>query len=101
MTPTIAPRRLWWLSAGFGVWCLALVVLYALHAIGCAFGWPAGALRSSLVLVFVAHLVVIGWISRFTTSAATIIPRWAWSEMVPLSASSWMAPRSSPSTVVT
>ncbi|MDM0001597.1 hypothetical protein QTI24_23530 [Variovorax sp. J22P240] len=57
----VPPRRLWWLAAGFVVWCIALVILYALHAIGCAFGWPAGALRWSLVIVFLAHLAVIGW----------------------------------------
>ena len=38
--------------------------LYALHAIGCVFAWPAGTLRLSLVVVFVAHLVVIGWMWR-------------------------------------
>ena len=57
----IPPGRLGWLAAGFGVWCSALVVLYALHAIGCAFAWNAGPLRLSLVLVLAAHLVVIGW----------------------------------------
>jgi hypothetical protein len=57
----LAPRRLWWLAGGFVVWCIALVVLYGLHAVGCAFGWPAGALRGSLVSAFLAHLVVIGW----------------------------------------
>ena len=59
--PAVPPRRLWWLAGGFIVWCLALVVLYALHAIGCAFGWPAATLRWTLVLVFIAHLVAIGW----------------------------------------
>ncbi len=58
---TVAPRRLWWLGAAFVVWCSALVVLYALHAIGCAFGWSAVALRWGLVLVFLLHLAVISW----------------------------------------
>lgn len=63
MSAVLVPsRRLWWLAAGFVVWSIALVVLYALHAIGCAFGWSAGALRWSLIAVFLAHLVVIGWI---------------------------------------
>ncbi|SEB19280.1 hypothetical protein [Variovorax sp. YR216] len=57
----VPPGRVWWLAAAFVVWCVALVILYALHAIGCAFGWSAGALRWSLVLVFIAHLLVIGW----------------------------------------
>jgi hypothetical protein len=59
-----APRRLWWLGAGFVVWCSALVVLYALHAIGCAFAWSSGALRLGLAAVLLAHLIVIGWMWR-------------------------------------
>jgi membrane protein YdbS with pleckstrin-like domain len=57
----VPPRRLWWLLAGFGVWCSALVFLYAVHAIGCAFAWPAGALRLALALVLLVHLIVISW----------------------------------------
>ena len=60
----VPPRRLWWLAAGFVVWCSALVALYAIHAIGCAFAWTTGSLRLTLVVVFVAHLVVVGWIWR-------------------------------------
>ena len=60
----VPPRHLWWLAAGFTVWCSALVVLYALHAIGCAFAWPTGALRWSLAGVLAAHLIVLGWIWR-------------------------------------
>lgn len=67
---TIPPRRVWWLGAGFVVWCVALVVLYALHAIGCAFGWSTGALRWSLVIVFIAHLVAVGWTWRNFAMAA-------------------------------
>ena len=58
----LPPRRLWWLGAGFALWCSALVMLYALHAIGCTFGWGAAALRVSLAFVFVAHVVVIAWL---------------------------------------
>jgi hypothetical protein len=60
----LPPGRLWWLAAGFGVWCSAIVVLYALHAIGCAFAWSAGPLRLSLAVVLLAHLIIIGWIWR-------------------------------------
>jgi hypothetical protein len=60
----VPPNRLWWLAAGFGVWCSALVILYALHAIGCIFAWPTASLRLSLILVLLAHLIVIGWIWR-------------------------------------
>ncbi|HEY2624183.1 MAG TPA: hypothetical protein VGI53_12115 [Dyella sp.] len=65
----LPPRRLWWLTAGFIVWCSALVVLYALHAIGCAFGWSAGPLRWSLAIVLLVHLVVIAWMWRHLATA--------------------------------
>ena len=60
----IPPQRLWWLAAGFGVWCSAIVVMYGLHAVGCAFAWPAGVIRLSLSLVLLAHLAVVGWLWR-------------------------------------
>jgi hypothetical protein len=62
-------RRLWWLLAGFGVWCSALVFLYALHAIGCAFAWSAGPLRLVLGLILLAHFGAIGWMWRNQTSS--------------------------------
>ena len=66
----VSPSRLWWLVAGFGVWSSALVVLYALHAIGCAFAWSAGPLRLGLGLVLLGHLVVIGWMWRDLAAAS-------------------------------
>jgi hypothetical protein len=63
-TRPVAPGRLWTLVAGFAVWCSALVVLYAVHAIGCAFGWSTGSLRLTLVILFFAHLAAIGWMWR-------------------------------------
>jgi hypothetical protein len=60
----VPPRHLWWLAAGFAVWCSSLVGLYALHAIGCAFAWSAGSLRMGLAAVFLAHLIVLGWMWR-------------------------------------
>jgi hypothetical protein len=60
----VPPRRLWLLALGYGVWCSALVIVYALHAIGCAFGWPANALRVGLGVVLLVHLAVIGWAWR-------------------------------------
>jgi hypothetical protein len=60
----IPSRRLWWLGAGFAVWCSALVILYALHAIGCAFAWSSGPLRLALAAVLLVHLIVIGWMWR-------------------------------------
>jgi hypothetical protein len=61
---TVPPRRLWWLLAGFGVWCSALVFLYALHAVGCAFAWSTSALQLSLALVLLVHLGAIVWMWR-------------------------------------
>ena len=60
----VPPGRLWGLVAGFGVWCIAIVVLYSVHAIGCAFAWAAGPLRLGLAVVLLAHLIVIGWMWR-------------------------------------
>jgi len=60
----VPPRRLWLLAAGYGVWCSALVFIYALHALGCAFAWPTGALRLGLGVALLAHLAVIGWLWR-------------------------------------
>ena len=74
MSPSaVPPRRLWWLLAGFGVWCSALVVIYAIHAVGCAFGWPDSPLRIALAVVIVAHVIAIGWLWRdlATSDAAT------------------------------
>jgi hypothetical protein len=65
----IPPQRLWWLAAGFGVWCSALATLYALQAIGCAFAWSAGPLRLGLTALLLAHLIVIGWLWRDLTAA--------------------------------
>jgi hypothetical protein len=58
----VPARRLWLLAAGYGAWCSALVFIYALHALGCAFGWPAGALRLGLGVALLVHLAVIGWL---------------------------------------
>jgi hypothetical protein len=66
----VPPRHLWWLAGGFGVWFSALVILYALHDIGCAFAWSDGALRLALALVLLAHLIVIGWMWRALARAS-------------------------------
>jgi hypothetical protein len=60
----VPPRKLWWLAAGFTVWCSALVALYAIHGIGCAFGWSTGLLRLWLAVALLAHLIVLGWMLR-------------------------------------
>jgi hypothetical protein len=70
-TRVVPPSRLWLLALGYGIWCSALVMLYALHALGCAFAWPTAALRIGLAVVLIAHLVAIGvpWRSYATRSA--------------------------------
>lgn len=64
----IPRRRLWWLGAGFALWCSALVVLYGLHAIGCRFGWQTGALRLTLAVLLLVHVVAIAWLWRHFVS---------------------------------
>jgi hypothetical protein len=69
-TRPVPPGQLWWLVAGFAVCCSALVVFYAVHAIGCAFAWSAGPLRLGLAVVLLAHLIVIGWMWRELAAAS-------------------------------
>ena len=63
-TRAVPPSRLWLLTLGYGIWCSALVLLYALHALGCAFAWPAAALRITLAVVLMVHLAAIGVLWR-------------------------------------
>ena len=69
-TRAIRPHYLCWLMAGFAVWGSALVALYALHGLSCAFGWPTGPVRVALALVLMAHLAVIVWMWRHLASAS-------------------------------
>ena len=41
------------------VWSSALITVYAVHEIGCAFAWPAAPLRLGLATVIVVHLAAI------------------------------------------
>jgi hypothetical protein len=66
----VPARRLWLLTAGYGVWCSALVFIYALHALGCAFTWPAGTLRLAIGVALLVHLAVIGWLWREYANAS-------------------------------
>ena len=65
----VPPRQLWWLAAGFTVWCSALVALYAIQGIGCSFGWSADSLRLWLAAALLAHLTVLSWMWRDITRA--------------------------------
>jgi hypothetical protein len=67
---SLPPSRLWWLAAGFGIWWTALVALYAVHAIGCAFAWSAGPLWLGLAALLAAHLIVIGWMWHALAAAS-------------------------------
>jgi hypothetical protein len=66
----VPPRPLWLLVVGYGVWFLALAVIYAVHALGCAFAWPTGALRLGLGLALLASLAVLGWLWREYTKTS-------------------------------
>lgn len=57
----VPASQFWWLAAGFTIWCSALVMLYAIHGVGCAFAWSSGSLRLWLVVALLAHLGVLGW----------------------------------------
>jgi hypothetical protein len=69
-TRAVPPRRLWWLIIGFALWCSALATLYGLHAIGCAFAWPVGALRATLTVGVIAYVAAIGWLWRVLVRTA-------------------------------
>jgi hypothetical protein len=60
----VPAHRLWLLVLGFGAWCSALITVYVLHSVGCTFAWSATAIRISLGLAILAHLVLIGWLWR-------------------------------------
>lgn len=52
----LSPSHLLWLLAGFGVWSSALIMLYAFHAVGCAFMWEDWVIRLGLGALLLAHL---------------------------------------------
>ena len=53
------PAQLLWLAAGFGLWSSALVAIYTLHALGCAYGWSGASLRIGIALVLLAHVAIL------------------------------------------
>ncbi|APF38551.1 hypothetical protein IMF23_07435 [Chelatococcus daeguensis] len=48
------------LAAGFGLWAVAFVALYAMLSIGCAFGWDRGSLVLGLSLQRLQLLLLLG-----------------------------------------
>jgi hypothetical protein len=60
----VPAHRLWLLVLGFGAWCSALITVYALHSMGCTFGWSGETIRICLGLAILIYLVLIGWLWR-------------------------------------
>ena len=60
----VPASQLWLLALGFCLWGGALVIVYLLHSVGCAFAWSTAALRLSLGLAVLVPLAVIGWLWR-------------------------------------
>jgi len=56
------------MALGFAVWALAFAVLYGVQGTGCELGWhrqsfgPVNGLRILLVLIWAAHLAILGWL---------------------------------------
>lgn len=69
------PSRLLFLVIGFIIWSIAFVALYAVNAIGCAFGWEAGLQRTVLIALFAVHVALLGglvWLTiRYRQTAAS------------------------------
>jgi hypothetical protein len=63
----VPARELWGLTSGFLIWASALVLVYATHSLGCAFGWPPGATRLALAGVLLAHMALIAVLWRVRT----------------------------------
>lgn len=75
-------RALLSLVAGFTVWSAAFVLLYALQALGCAYGWSQH--RLVLCLAFGVALLPIVWLAFWRSpaddepaSSLSVIALWA------------------------
>jgi len=49
-----------WLAAGFTLWSVAFVALYALQGLGCAYDWPEALHRGLLIAGFAVTLLAHG-----------------------------------------
>lgn len=49
------------LVAGFTLWSVAFVLLYALQALGCAYNWPHH--RLILIVAYALSLVPLAWLA--------------------------------------
>ena len=52
------------LFAGFSLWALAFVVLYALQALGCAYSWPQH--RLILISAYLLAILAMAWLAWAT-----------------------------------
>lgn len=55
----VPPARILLIVIGFIVWSSGFVALYAVNAIGCAFGWPAPLQRGILLVLFALHAAAL------------------------------------------
>lgn len=60
----LAGRQFLWLAPGFCLWLSALVLIYVIHSLGCAFGWAPGRIRLGLAATLVVHILAIGVLWR-------------------------------------
>lgn len=65
-TTPVPPRHMLVIVVGFALWSVAFVALYAVNAIGCAFGWPT----------IVQRWVVIG-LALLCSGAALGVAAWS------------------------
>lgn len=60
---TVPPRRLLLLVSGFILWACALLTLYGVHALGCAFDWPSAVHRGLLSSLLASYMAVLARLS--------------------------------------
>ncbi len=83
----LTPTRLLWFIAGFGIWSSALIVIYALHALGCAYRLPEGTMRAALGAALALHLAaIVLLIRRFPRGDGTLITAAQWTLVAALAA---------------
>lgn len=72
----VAPHRILLIPLGFIIWSAAFVVLYAINAVGCAFGWEETLQRGILIAItlgFLGLTALAGWMAyRYLQGKAQI-----------------------------
>jgi alkylhydroperoxidase family enzyme len=73
------------LVAGFTAWAIGFVLLYALQALGCAYGWSQH--RLILLLAYGVTLLPLAWFAwRRTAPATTLSTSALWANRAALAA---------------